>query len=69
MHGMEDSDWNPNITGFATGVNVKAEEFGTVMLAVKDGNIFLIVSRMSFTYQAPDVTCFHQVLQSTKAST
>ncbi|POM59370.1 Integrase catalytic core protein [Phytophthora palmivora] len=33
LNSIEDSDWNPNISGFADGVDAKAEGFGTILLA------------------------------------
>lgn len=69
MHGMEESDSNPNIIGLSTGVNAMAKGFGTVMLAIKDGAKTVVCIEDVLYVQAPDVTCFHQVLQSTKAST
>ncbi|KAJ8520489.1 hypothetical protein ON010_g17941 [Phytophthora cinnamomi] len=33
LQTMDDSDWNPTISGFADGVDAKAEGFGTIMLA------------------------------------
>ncbi|KAJ8546882.1 hypothetical protein ON010_g11353 [Phytophthora cinnamomi] len=33
LNNMEDSDWNPNISGFADGVDAKSEGFGTILLA------------------------------------
>ncbi|KAE9224944.1 hypothetical protein PF004_g12068 [Phytophthora fragariae] len=33
LQSMEDSDWNPTISGFADGVGAQAEGFGTILLA------------------------------------
>ena len=54
MYGIEDSDWNPNVTGFATSVNAKAEGFETVMLAVKvgDKNVFACIEDVLYVPSA-----------------
>ncbi|KAG3235702.1 hypothetical protein PI124_g19278 [Phytophthora idaei] len=33
LNSMEDSDWNPSISGFADDVDAQAEGFGTILLA------------------------------------
>ncbi|OWY95491.1 hypothetical protein PHMEG_00034493, partial [Phytophthora megakarya] len=44
LNSMEDSDWNPMISGFADGVDAKAEGFRTTLLGV------MIVEEMVFVF-------------------
>lgn len=48
LNNMEDSDWNPTISGFADGVDAQAEGFGTILLAT------MIDEKMVFAF-AEDV--------------
>lgn len=56
MHGMEESDSNPNIIGLSTGVNAMAKAFGTVMLAIKDGDKTVFVCIEDVLY-VPSAGC------------
>ncbi|CCI10841.1 unnamed protein product [Albugo candida] len=42
---MDDSEWNPNISGFSDGVDAKAERFATILLSVMidEQMVFLLV--------------------------
>ncbi|GMF47884.1 unnamed protein product [Phytophthora fragariaefolia] len=54
MQSMENSDWNPTISGFADGVGAKAEGFGTIMLAamIDEKMVFLLVEDVLYVPSA-----------------
>ncbi|KAL0583742.1 hypothetical protein ABG067_006418 [Albugo candida] len=45
LQSMDDSEWNPDISGFADGVDAKAEGFETILLSVMidEQMVFLLV--------------------------
>ncbi|CCI48355.1 unnamed protein product [Albugo candida] len=50
---VDDSEWNPIISGFAVGVGTKAEGCGTILLAVMiaEHMIFFLVEEVLATYR------------------
>ncbi|GMF53792.1 unnamed protein product [Phytophthora fragariaefolia] len=54
MQSMENSDWNPTISGFADGVGAKAEGFGTIMLAamIDEQMVFVLVEDVLYVPSA-----------------
>lgn len=58
MNTMEDSDWNPTISGFADGVDVQAEYLGTILLAsMIDEQMIFVLWKMYCMYRMLDATC------------
>ena len=45
LRGMDDSKWNPTISGFADGVDAKVEGFGTILpvVMIDEQMVFLFV--------------------------
>ncbi|KAE9301123.1 hypothetical protein PF008_g22837 [Phytophthora fragariae] len=54
LQSMEDSDWNPTISGFADGVSAQAEGFGTILLAsmIDEEMVFVFVEDVLYVPRA-----------------
>ncbi|KAF4140674.1 gag-polypeptide of LTR copia-type [Phytophthora infestans] len=54
LNNMEDSDWNPTMSGFADGVDAQAEGFGTILLAtmIDEEMIFAFVKDVLYVPKA-----------------
>ena len=54
LQSMDDSEWNPTISGFANGVDANVEGFGTILLAVMidDQMIMLLIENVLYVPNA-----------------